>query len=339
MRALRPAELNVHTLAQQFLFEGERIELLEWLLAHCQLQHAAIGTVLLNPKQAADQVFLILKGEVEVRVGRHGSQCIATLSDGQCLGEMSVIEGVPPSAKVVVSGACTLIAIEGGAFRTLLDDSQVVPRNLLRLLSRRLRYDNLLVRQSLESQAQSERNARSDPLTGLHNRRWLDENLPDILEQHGDGRHDLCLLMMDIDHFKRYNDSVGHLAGDQALIAVASTLKSQIRAADRAVRFGGEEFLIVLPDTNLHDARPLGERMRYIVQQAAIRSSEGATLPGVTLSIGLAQWALGETTEQFIARADAALYRAKRLGRNRLVLSPAGKTTAGQARLRRLRDI
>ncbi len=338
MRAVRPTVLNVHSLAQQFLFEGERIELLEWLLAHCQLQHVPVGAVLLNPKQPADQVFLILHGEVEVRVGRQGSQCIATLSDGQCLGEMSVIEGVPPSAKVVVSVTCTLIAIEGAAFRTLLDHSQVVPRNLLRLLSRRLRYDNLLVRQSLELQAQSERHARSDPLTGLHNRRWLDENLPGMLEQHGDARRSLCLLMLDIDHFKRYNDSVGHLAGDQALIAVAGSLRSQIRDDDRAVRFGGEEFLIVLPDTDLRDARPIGERLRYTVQQTAIVGSEGATLPGVTLSIGLAQWAPGETPEQFIARADVALYQAKRQGRNRLILSPARVSAAGPALLRRLKD-
>jgi len=322
MRAARPVALTVRTLADQSLFEGERLDLIEWVLPHCQLLHMPIGTVLLNPKQPADRVFLIQHGEVEVRVGRHGGQCIATLGAGQCVGEMSVIEGVPPSAKVVVSASSTIIAIEGAAFRTLLDHSKVVARNVLRLLSRRLRSDNLLVRESLELQAVSERHARSDPLTGLYNRRWLDENLPGMIEQHNETRRNLCLLMLDIDHFKRYNDSVGHLAGDQALITVASTLQAQIRDDDQAVRFGGEEFLIVLPDTGLMDAHPIGERLRYTVQQAAIRSSEGKALPGVTLSIGLAEWTPGETPEQFIARADAAMYQAKREGRNRMVQSP-----------------
>ena len=337
MQVTRQPSLSAQTLAQQSLFEGERPELIEWLLPHCRLQQLPSGALLISPRQAADRVFLILEGEVEVRVGRHAGRIITTLGAGQCVGEMSVIEGVPPSAKVIARTDCTVIAIDGPPLRTLLDESRVFARNLLRLLARRLRHDNQLVHQSLEQRALSEHHARIDPLTGLFNRRWLDETLPGLLQRHRAQTRRLSLLMLDIDHFKRYNDSAGHLAGDQALLTVANVLMSQIRDDDQAVRYGGEEFLIVLPDTGIEDALPISERLRLHVQDAPIVETTGAALPGVTLSIGLAEWAPFESTEQLIARADAALYQAKSAGRNRVVLSPA-PTQPQTARLRRLRD-
>lgn len=143
--------------------------------------------------------------------------------------------------------------------------------------------------------------------------------------------------MLDIDHFKRYNDSAGHIAGDQALLAVANIIREQIRDDDQAARFGGEEFLIVLPDTGLKDAQPIAERLRQSVEQASIEDNTGNPLPPVTLSIGLAEWAPFETTEQLIARADAALYQAKHTGRNRVVLSVV-PDPAETPRLRRITD-
>ncbi len=318
--AVSSATVTVETLAQQAVFRGEQEDLLRWLLPHTQLRLAAAGTLLLDPQHPTDQLFLILHGEVEVQLGPKARQGIARLRAGHCVGEMSVLEGVAPSARVSVVEAATVIAIEGPAFRTLLDHSRVVPRNLLRLLSRRLRNDNLLVRQSLELRAQSEQHARSDPLTGLLNRRWLDESLPLMLQRHALAGRTLCLLMLDVDHFKRYNDSVGHLAGDRALQSVAQALQANVRTDDRAVRFGGEEFLVLLPDTALQDAAPIGERLRSVVENTAIRGSDGTALPGVTLSIGLTQTLPGESAEQLIARADAALYKAKHSGRNKVVV-------------------
>lgn len=329
--------LSVQTLGRQSLFDTERPELLEWLLPHCQLQTHPAGSVLLTPRQVADRVFLILDGEVEVRVGHPAGQALTTLGAGQCVGEMSVIdEDVTPSALVVTLSPCRVIAIDGAALRALLESSRVFARNLLRLLARRLRHDNQLVHQSLEQQALSEQYARRDPLTGLLNRRWLDETLPDLLRQHRTQARRICLLMLDIDHFKRYNDSAGHVAGDQALLVVANTMREQLRDEDQPVRFGGEEFLIVLPDTGMADAQPIAERLRLGVEHATISDGAGAPLPSVTLSIGLAEWMPFETPEQLIARADAALYQAKHAGRNRVVLSLVPELDT--ARLRRLTD-
>jgi diguanylate cyclase (GGDEF)-like protein/PAS domain S-box-containing protein len=152
--------------------------------------------------------------------------------------------------------------------------------------------------------------AHSDPLTGLPNRRALDERLPREMARARRGDSDLCLALVDLDHFKAYNDSYGHLAGDMMLRDCAVAWDSELRGEDTIVRFGGEEFLVVLPDTHLEQGAEIVERLR-------------AVTPGAqTCSAGLACWDLAETIEDLVGRADGALYRAKAAGRNRLVSSP-----------------
>jgi len=150
--------------------------------------------------------------------------------------------------------------------------------------------------------------ARSDALTGLPNRRGLDEQLP--REMARVRRSDLCLAIVDIDHFKAYNDANGHLAGDAVLRECALAWDAALRGEDTIVRFGGEEFLVVLPDCPLQQAAETVERLRQ------------ATPGGLTCSAGLACWDHAETTDELVDRADSALYRAKAAGRDQLVQSP-----------------
>ncbi len=152
--------------------------------------------------------------------------------------------------------------------------------------------------------------ARSDALTGLPNRRTLDEQLPREMARARRAESDLCLAIVDLDHFKAYNDTHGHLAGDEMLRRCAAAWDSELRGEDTIVRFGGEEFLIVLPDTRPDLAIEIVERLR------------AATPGGQTCSAGLACWDLSESAEDLVDRADSALYRAKAAGRDRLVLSP-----------------
>jgi diguanylate cyclase (GGDEF)-like protein/PAS domain S-box-containing protein len=152
--------------------------------------------------------------------------------------------------------------------------------------------------------------ARSDALTGLPNRRGLDEQLPREMARVRRAESDLCLAIVDIDHFKAYNDANGHLAGDAILRECAVAWDGVLRGADTIVRFGGEEFLVVLPDCPLEQAAETVERLRE------------ATPGGLTCSAGLASWDYAETTDDLVDRADSALYRAKAAGRNRLVQSP-----------------
>ena len=149
--------------------------------------------------------------------------------------------------------------------------------------------------------------ARSDSLTGLPNRRALNEQLPRDMARARRGGTSLCLAIIDIDHFKDYNDGQGHLAGDAVLRECAVAWDSKLRGEDTIVRYGGEEFLVVLPDCTLEDGAKIVERLRT------------ATPSGPTCSAGLACWDLAETMDDLLERADAALYRAKREGRDRLV--------------------
>jgi diguanylate cyclase (GGDEF)-like protein/PAS domain S-box-containing protein len=153
--------------------------------------------------------------------------------------------------------------------------------------------------------------ARSDALTGLPNRRALDEQLPREMARARRAESGLCLAIIDLDRFKDYNDQNGHLAGDAMLRECAIAWDSQLRGADTIVRFGGEEFLVVIPDAGMEQAADLVERLR------------AATPDEQTCSAGLACWDFSESADELVDRADSALYRAKAAGRDRLVQAPS----------------
>jgi diguanylate cyclase (GGDEF)-like protein/PAS domain S-box-containing protein len=153
--------------------------------------------------------------------------------------------------------------------------------------------------------------ARSDALTGLPNRRALDDQLPREMARALRMNTPLCLAIIDIDHFKSYNDTYGHLAGDKVLRDCAVAWDGELRGEDMILRFGGEEFLAILPNCEPADATEIVERLR------------AATPEGQTCSAGLATWVPGETVDELVARADKALYEAKESGRDRLVAAVA----------------
>jgi diguanylate cyclase (GGDEF)-like protein len=157
--------------------------------------------------------------------------------------------------------------------------------------------------------------SRRDPLTGIGNRRALSDDLPMFQTLQREGGERIALALCDVDHFKSYNDRLGHLAGDQALRMIASTARGALRSVDTAYRFGGEELLLVLRDVSTEAAMRVAERVRSAVEGAAFPHPEGQGHL-LTVSIGVASG--NEDVEALLARADAALYRAKRLGRNRV---------------------
>ncbi|MEJ0039697.1 MAG: diguanylate cyclase [Gammaproteobacteria bacterium] len=186
-------------------------------------------------------------------------------------------------------------------------------------------------------QVQSE--ALLDPLTGLKNRRGFERALAQ-LGVHQRGLHGAALLLADIDHFKVINDTHGHLMGDKVLSAVAHVLRSNIKGRDIAVRMGGEEFAVLLPDTPLPGAIALAERIRGVVAQGRIQRKDGAEVTGhITISFGVATGAEGEPIESLIERADSALYASKRAGRNRVTVAPARDLQARAGVVRRARGV
>ncbi len=157
-----------------------------------------------------------------------------------------------------------------------------------------------------------------DPLTNVYNRRYFLEQLDaemHLADRHG---HDLCIVMIDIDYFKVFNDDYGHVYGDRVLREVAMVLKNGIRASgDMVARYGGEEFILLMPFTNLEAALEVAERLKNVIRSHRIAFEH--TDVGVTCSFGVAQYVSGDDLEKFIDHADIALYRAKRNGRDRVV--------------------
>lgn len=182
----------------------------------------------------------------------------------------------------------------------------------------KLALANIRLREALREQAMR------DPLTGLFNRRYLDETLP--RELHACLREDqpLALAILDLDHFKRYNDTWGHEAGDQVLIEVSRILREHLRASDIACRYGGEELVAVMPRAELHEARERLSRIANLVRDAEIHIHD-RPLPAVTFSAGIALAPLhGDDAETLMRAADQALYAAKQAGRDRLFTAGEG---------------
>ena len=173
----------------------------------------------------------------------------------------------------------------------------------------------------------------TDPLTTLANRKYFDDALVKAIAAASAKGEPLALLMTDVDHFKRFNDTYGHLTGDHVLRLVAMSVRQNVKHQDIAARYGGEEFMVVLPNTILQAAATLGEYIRTAVMTKELKKrSTGENLGRITVSIGVAALRPGETPQALIERADSCLYAAKRSGRNR-VISEADAEAAASAKV------
>lgn len=166
---------------------------------------------------------------------------------------------------------------------------------------------------------ESQRLARTDPLTSLLNRRAFIDNLETELARAERSRHPLSVVLLDVDHFKQINDRRGHAAGDAVLAALGRELKALARTADIVARWGGEEFVLALVDTDLEGGRLAAERFRAAIEALEVVDAGGARIP-LTASLGVSAYQPGDGVDTLVDRADAAMYRAKSSGRNRVAL-------------------
>jgi diguanylate cyclase (GGDEF)-like protein len=180
-----------------------------------------------------------------------------------------------------------------------------------------LSISNIRLREALRTQSVR------DALTGLYNRRYLEEVLEREMRRAGRASQSLGILMLDLDHFKRFNDTYGHDAGDAVLREAAAFLLKNVRAEDFVCRFGGEEFVVILPTADVEGARTRAERLRSRMKELTILH-QGKSLGMVTFSVGVAAFpAHGRSPKELMAAVDAALYEAKRGGRDRVAVASA----------------
>lgn len=174
------------------------------------------------------------------------------------------------------------------------------------------------------------REAMTDGLTGLANRKSFDQELKRMMNDAKMTGTPFTLLMIDIDHFKSFNDNFGHQVGDQVLRLVGRTLIDGIKGRDFAARYGGEEFAIILPESNIMAGMAVGNSLRKaIATKDVMNRTSGEKLGRITMSVGVAESVSGETPEEMIERADSALYTAKHNGRNQVAAAPAPKARVG----------
>ena len=218
---------------------------------------------------------------------------------------------VPLMHRDTVVGILTVTTPEVGFFTTSTLELMALVANTIALDIENIRLRRL---------------AETDSLTGAYNRQYLDRHFPDMVEEAHKHDQPLCVAMFDIDHFKHVNDQHGHDVGDQVLAFISKRLDEASRHKDVLVRFGGEEFLLLLPGANLATAAEIADRMRVRLANNAVNLDRGELGPlalEIRMSAGVAELADGETPEQLFKRADLALYAAKANGRNRIEVAPA----------------
>jgi diguanylate cyclase (GGDEF)-like protein len=240
----------------------------------------------------------------------------ASLVAGECVGEISLVDGKPPSAVVIASEPTRVLAIPHDTIWSLVESSHAVALNLLSILAGRMRHDQRELVTSQSKRAHFEHQAYVDALTGVHNRHWMNDAFPRAMHRCVFNKQPFAIMIIDIDHFKRVNDTYGHLVGDIALKTVAQCMMKNFRPNDLLARYGGEEFAVLLPDTSLEDAMTVAERMRAKVADEEVRCDSISF--HITISIGITRTQHEEKLETLIGEADHALYRAKELGRNRV---------------------
>jgi diguanylate cyclase (GGDEF)-like protein len=302
------------------LFRRVGLEAVVGLLERCTLRGFEPGEAVLARGQSSQPMYLVLSGRLSVHVESPDAEPMGYVEPGQTIGELALLDHGPAPAFVRAAESTRLIVIRDEAFWGLIWASHDLAINMLMLLSQRLRASHSAVAEGARQRRQLQRDAFTDALTGCHNRRWLDERLPRLVQRHVRANAPVSLLLVDVDELGRWNELHGHVAGDCLLACVARAMSASLRPTDLVARVGGEEFAVVLPGTPLPGAAVAAERVRQRVTRTGVVAPDDRLLPPATISIGVSTMASNDSAASLLARAAQALDRAKRAGRNRAEL-------------------
>jgi diguanylate cyclase len=257
------------------------------------------------------------------RIDKLGSRVIGEIDDVMKLVNDAI--GMSASFDDSLSGAAQKLSLaeDREQVQTIVDSlvkSTRQMRDTNQALESRLTLSKTEISNLQQSLEAIRAESLTDPLTGLGNRKYFDRAIEVALQNALASGEPLSLLMFDIDHFKSFNDSYGHLTGDQVLRLVGMSLKQTIKGQDITARYGGEEFAVVLPNTALRQALTVADHIRRAVMAKELKKkSTGEILGRVTISVGVSMLKPDDDTDSLIERADACLYAAKRNGRNRVI--------------------
>ncbi len=299
----------------------EHRQIIAGLIKDCPVVSAERGQIVLNANFPVARLYIVLKGSLAISKPQERQLAAEPMNQylpGECVGELSVLDQDLQPSTVIALNDSELLLIESDLLWRLVNESNGVARNLLQLLSFRIRAANAQIRNRQKVGEFYRQLSMVDGLTGLHNRAWLNSNLPALVAQAHANDTPLSIVMVDLDHFKRFNDEHGHLVGDDALQAAAKVLNAGLRPTDFAARYGGEEMMVILPNTHRDAAIAVAQRLCQRLAQARVFVNQNQALPHITGSFGVAALAEFQDSLSLIETADAALYRAKEAGRNQV---------------------
>jgi diguanylate cyclase (GGDEF)-like protein len=309
-------KLNPKELERLQLFKSVIPESIEGILDSCVIRRLKKEEVLFVPGQPNRYLYQLMSGRLRVHLESTGSDPVSFIEPGETVGEMSIIDNALTSAFVVADEDSRLLVLEEGLVWSLVEVSHAAAFNLLKILTQRLRHANDIIAEKMQIEDSYYQYGSIDVLTGMHNRHWLDLILPRQLTRSTVSGKPLSLILIDIDHFKLYGEKHGRLCGDMAINKIARTIMESLRPTELAVRYGGDEFLVLLPDVEVKVTRNVAERLRQKVMYADIAAPDGRKLPSLTVSLGIAQSEPGQLMEEFLGVVEAALGRAKKMGRD-----------------------
>ncbi len=305
---------DYQSLEGSVLFRAMSLENLTEPLAACELVEYSARTTMLEPGRENRHIYVLLNGSVNVHLDGPDKPAHAELGPGDCVGEMSLVDGHPVSAWVMVTSSTRLLAMPHGVLWSLVERSHAVARNLLALLSGRVRTNNLTLVATKTQSLQFEESSSVDALTALHNRRWFAATMPRVLQRSERDGQPASLLVVDVDRFSQFASQVSPSRRDASLRTIATRLADGLRAQDMIARLHDDRFAIVLTRTEIDESLFIAERLREYVAACGIGPTDGAQL--LTLSGGLAIHRVGESLDDLLVRAESALADAKANGRD-----------------------